>query len=82
MFFLKDLEEDFTNSIAHTALFQQEIMLKSLESIAKLKGIPFITVSQNDITPVDWGRDLMHRGPKTMELIASSFHDKYIHESS
>ena len=78
----EDMREEFMNSLVHTALFQQDIMLNSLKNIAKIKGIPFITVSMTDIKPVDFSRDLMHRGPKSLELVASAMYDKYMHESS
>lgn len=78
----EDLQEPLMNSMLHTALFQQEIMIKSLESIAKIKGIPFVKVSMTNIKPVDFSRDLMHRGPESMKLVATAMYDKYIHESS
>jgi len=34
------------------------------------------------ITKEQFAADLMHRGPKSLGLVASALYDKYIHESS
>lgn len=81
MLYGRDLSEEFTveleNSIVSTAVLQQRMMINALKFYAKTKNIPCVVVSLDEVEPVDWARDLMHRGPKSQTNLAELFAKKY-----
>lgn len=66
-----DLAENLLDAVIATSVVHDHLCIKALEFIAKAKNIPFALVKTDDIRPIDWARDMQHRGPDTMRNVAA-----------
>lgn len=65
-----DAKEAILDNIAATSQITNEVSLKTLELIAKIKNVPFVSIRTDEVLANDWARDMQHRGPQTMDRLA------------
>ena len=57
--------DKYVDMITATSHMTYDMQLKTLELIAKARGIPLVVTQLSEITPSDWARDMVHHGPRT-----------------
>ena len=62
--------DKYVNMIGASAQMSYDMHLKTLQLLARQRGIPIAIIHSQDITPSDWARDLIHFGPDTHSSIA------------
>jgi len=72
------IQNRYLDCVIGTSYMEYDMHIKTLELIAKHKGIPFAKLTLNEVDPTDddWARDMMHRGPKTMQTVANQLFEK------
>lgn len=65
-----DTINKYIDIITSTSQINYDMHIKTLELIAKARGIPLVVTQLSEISPSDWARDMIHTGPQTQLDIA------------
>ena len=70
------IKHEVLDGVIATSQIATNVGIKTLELIAKNKNIPFVCLTMDEVPANDWARDMQHKGPQTMDLIADRMKDK------